>query len=176
MGFEGMESEGATKVTRLRLIQQRDTYISSQPTAEVHYTCHPFDFREVKKPVGTGGEPGRGGNGTGEPDPESAGEPGRMGNGGEGKPDPGLTVDEEKLIIILGAALVAAALLFIVALVRFFKREKTQKTNKVDHDCDDERRKKAVEARTQVDADKEGGQEPGPFVNGQEDGANAPQP
>ena len=48
VGFEGMESYDPTKVTRLRLIQQRDTYISSQPTAEVHYTCHPF-FHEVKK-------------------------------------------------------------------------------------------------------------------------------
>ena len=71
----------------------------------------------------------------------------------------------------------AAALLLIVALVLcFFKREKTQKTNKVDHDSDDEWKKRDEAAKKQDDADKERGQEPGPFVNGQEDGANAPQP
>ena len=69
----------------------------------------------------------------------------------------------------------AAALLIVALVLCFPKREKTQKTNKVDHDSDDERRKKDEEANKQDDADKERGKEPGPFVNGQEDGANAPQ-
>ena len=77
----------------------------------------------------------------------------------------------------------AAALLIVALVLCFFKRQTTQtapksKTNKVDHDSDDddERRKKDEAAKKQDDADKERGQEPGPFVNGQEDGANAPQP
>ena len=62
----------------------------------------------------------------------------------------------------------AAALLIVAPVLCFFKREKTKK-NKVDHDSDDERRKKDEAAKKQDNADNWS------FVNGQEDGANAPQ-